>query len=91
MITEVETLRDALVRVGLPAHAHVTGQPQVACGAGEVCICEEDPTTALVVSPDDAHKVHVDPMTAYAIIADLPAGVDADVVWRELDEIDHGA
>jgi hypothetical protein len=90
MTTEVETLRDELGRLSVSAHVHISGQPQFACPPGEVCISEEDQTTALVLSPSGDRKVHIDPMTAYGVLCGLPDGAGSERVWQELIEIDHG-
>jgi hypothetical protein len=79
-------------RLGVPGHVHGTGTPGELCPQGEVCISEdqEGPFTALVKTPDRAGEVHVDVMTAFGVLSNLPDDAGFDPVWAELVDIDHG-
>lgn len=90
MITETETLRDELARLGLVAHAHVGGSPAGTCAADGLCLSEKDQATTLVITPDRDRQVYVDPMTAYGILSALVPPAALDQVWEELVDIDHG-
>lgn len=89
MTTEIETLRDEILRLGVGAHAHGIGE-QASCGSGEMCISESDQVTARIVHRDGTQTVYVDPMTAYGVLMGMDADAGEEGVWAELVDIDHG-
>jgi hypothetical protein len=87
-VTEIDSLRDEITRLGIPAHTHDEAGDG-ACGGGGMCIFQHDETTAFVVD-DEGHRAHVDPITALLVLGDLPQDAGAERVWTELADLDHG-
>ncbi len=90
---ELDDLLSQVRRLGVPGHVHGTGTAEEQCPLGEACIGAdgEEPFTALVRAPDRRGEVHVDVMTAFGVLSDLPDDAGFDPMWKELVDIDHGA
>jgi len=90
---ELDDLLGQVQRLGVPSHVHGAGAAEEPCPPGEVCISpdHDEPFTALVRSPDRAGEVHVDVMTAFGVLSNLPHDAGFAPMWAELVDIDHGA
>jgi hypothetical protein len=92
-MSELDDLLGQVQRLGVPGHAHNPGsgrEEMESCADTEICISEEEPFSALVKAPARTAEVHVDTMTAYGLLCDLPDGSGFDVVWKELVDVDRG-
>ena len=88
---ELDDLLSQVQRLGVPGHMHAQGAADEPCPPDEVCISEDEMFSALVKAPGRDREVHVDVMTAYGVLSNLPDDAGVDPMWAELADIDRGA
>lgn len=90
-MSELDELLDQVRRLGVSGHVHRDGTDAEPCPEDEVCISEEEPFTALVKAPGRTGQVHVDVMTAFGALSNLPDDAGIGPAWAELVSVDRGA
>jgi len=90
-MSEIGDVAAQLVRLGVRSHAHDDDAPSPSCPPGEACVSEEQPFSARITLPGGDREAHVDTMTAYGVLCELPDSAGPDAVWAELADIDRGA
>ena len=90
-MSELDDLLGQVQRLGVQGHVHGGGAADESCPPEEVCISEEDSFSALVKAPGRAGEVHVDVMTAFGVLSNLPDDAGFYPMWAELMDIDRGA
>jgi len=88
-VSELDDLLCQVQRLGVAGHVHpgAVGPP---CPRDEVCISEDEVFSALVKAPGHDREVHVDVMTAFGVLSNLPDAAGAEPLWVELVDIDRG-
>jgi hypothetical protein len=88
---ELEDLHAQLERLGLHGHVH-GGDPNAdTCPIDEICISEEMAFSALLRAPGRSQEVHVDSMTAFNVLEEIPDNAGFETAWAGLVEIDRGS
>ncbi len=90
-MNELDDLLGQVQRMGVPGHMHDDGGATESCPTDEVCLSEEEAFSALIKAPDGVGEVHVDTMTAFEALSNLPDNAGLDPMWAELVDLDRGA
>jgi len=90
-MSELDELLVQVQRTGVPGHVHGDGVVDGSCPTEEVCISEEEAFAALIKAPNRNGEVHVDTMTAFGVLSNVPDGAGLEPMWAELVDIDRGA
>jgi hypothetical protein len=90
-VSELDDLLTQVQRLGVAGHVHGDGVAEQPCPRSGICISEDEVFSALVEAPGRDREVHVDVMTAFGVLSNLPDGAGEEPLWRELADIDRGA
>jgi hypothetical protein len=90
-MSDMDDLLKQVNRLGVPGHVHRSPGSDEACPPGEICIREAETFIARIGAPDRKSAVHVDSMTAWGVLDDLPDDAGLEALWAELVDIDQGA